>query len=838
MRGAQITQIELEKDMAGWARSRLDNRMIANEKKGGANNNPYASAIYREYALPLAEAIEADITKPRPGRNKAHVTLLKGLDPEVVAFLAVRNVLNCMMGNAVEKRADIGAPKAARSVSYKVGKAVYSELLLSLFAEAEPALFYTLANDLGRRFSKSERHKMTVFKRKAKEKGIAFPEWGASGVLQVGSYMIFQLENLGMVETGEPVKRFSYNKVRTEIPIVLTNQCEGMIANIKDRMLEKASYFQPCIEPPMDWTSIDSGGWHTREMQRLQPYAVASKGDWHTFKNADMTLTFGAMNALQRTAWRINKQVLETIEGVRSYRDIGEIVSVSAIEKVSPARPDWWGDEKIEDLPADKQLIARQWKADRRDWQAQKKVAGNRIGRCASAIMTAKKYSEFPAIYFVYSADFRGRMYAQTAGISPQGSDMQKALIQFAEGKPINSPDALRWFCIHGANKYGLDKESLDDRAKWHEERHDQIIAIGASPLDHVDWWSEADCPLQFLAWCFEYKAYHDNPATFVSRLPIAMDGTCNGLQNFSAMLRDEIGGEATNLVPSNAPQDIYRRVADRVTELLEQAHQKPVPEDDGTTEAQKNIAQSMAWNRHRHLWLQFKPNRDTVKRCVMTKPYGSEKHTWGKFIYDYLKAGEAPGFPADEMWGAAHMHADLIWRACNDVIVKANEAMAWLQDASKFIMSGGADAIRWTTPTGFPVAQFCQKLDEKTVVTRLNGSTRLKSLTDTDEVNKQRHRQSIAPNFIHSYDAAHMALVANAGFKGGMSLAMIHDDFGCHAADAERFCQIIRAEFVKMYSECDPLASLAGNYGLTKEPPRRGSLDLERVKQSAYFFS
>ena len=39
------------------------------------------------------------------------------------------------------------------------------------------------------------------------------------------------------------------------------------------------------------------------------------------------------------------------------------------------------------------------------------------------------------------------------------------------------------------------------------------------------------------------------------------MDGSCNGLQNFSAMLRDEVGGKAVNLIPSDKPQDVYMEV-------------------------------------------------------------------------------------------------------------------------------------------------------------------------------------------------------------------------------------------------------------------------------------
>ena len=57
---------------------------------------------------------------------------------------------------------------------------------------------------------------------------------------------------------------------------------------------------------------------------------------------------------------------------------------------------------------------------------------------------------------------------------------------------------------------------------------------------------------------------------SFVSHLPIAMDGSCNGLQLFSLMLRDPVGGTAVNLLPADTPQDIYRLGADKIIAKLE----------------------------------------------------------------------------------------------------------------------------------------------------------------------------------------------------------------------------------------------------------------------------
>jgi DNA-directed RNA polymerase len=47
------------------------------------------------------------------------------------------------------------------------------------------------------------------------------------------------------------------------------------------------------------------------------------------------------------------------------------------------------------------------------------------------------------------------------------------------------------------------------------------------------------------------------------------MDGTCNGYQHLSAMGRDPAGGRAKNLVPAEAPADIYQEVAAAVNRRI-----------------------------------------------------------------------------------------------------------------------------------------------------------------------------------------------------------------------------------------------------------------------------
>ena len=74
---------------------------------------------------------------------------------------------------------------------------------------------------------------------------------------------------------------------------------------------------------------------------------------------------------------------------------------------------------------------------------------------------------------------------------------------------------------------------------------------------------------MQFLAACFElHEAWSKPEGTFVSHLPVLVDGTCNGIQILSLMSRDAVAGARVNLLPTDEPQDLYMDVAE-ATKLL-----------------------------------------------------------------------------------------------------------------------------------------------------------------------------------------------------------------------------------------------------------------------------
>lgn len=809
------TQAELEHEMYHQGKARTEARMLRNEVEGRANMNPYAQAVLRRFVLPLAEKLDEEIVNAKAGRNHAAVGYLKPLDPEVVAYIAVRTTLVFMMNVRSEEQ-------STRGLMLEIGKAMYHEYMLSVFANEEPELFYALVNDFDRRHTGTD-HRLTVFKHSAKANGLEWVEWGLGAKEQVGAYLLDGLHTLGMVEVMKG-GHFERGKVSIRMYCTLNPDVLGMISQIKELVAETAPVFMPCIEPPRDWSTISDGGFHTPDMRRVSPYCVKARpSDIRHFKEADMPAVLHAINVLQRVEWRINSRMLATVRDVARHFDIDEIIAQAEIPR--HPKPTWLTAEHNKDNMTEEQLAEfRNWKRLQAEWHTEMKLRGTKVGRFISATRVADKFKDFDKIFFVYQADFRGRLYARVNGVSPQGSDLQKCLLEFAKGKPLLTPAAKNWFCIAGANRWGFDKAPLLDRVQWVKDRSDLIKRIASDPISYRDW-TEADSPLQFLAWCFEYADWQEQGDAFESRIAVGMDGSCNGLQNFSAMLRDELGGKATNLVPGPKPNDIYGMVAE-VTAMRLGA-------DVGLDENRES---------YRQRWIKHGINRSVVKRAVMTLPYGSTRFSCAEFVEaDYLKAGKVPEFAKDEYRRASAYLSFHIWDSIGDVVVKAREAMDWLQDASKCVIKAGHDQIKWVSPSGFPVIQTYWEVSDHRINTRLLGATKILVPQEIKEPNARRHRNGIAPNFVHSLDAAHLTLTVGKAKEAGIeSLAMIHDDYGTHAADAPKLYNIIREVFVAMYEKHKPLEEFAQGYPDVqfKEFPELGKLDIRQVLDSPYFFS
>ena len=810
----ELTQQDLELRMYSEGRERAALMFSRAEEKERAGDSPYGQRLYRTFVLPLAEGLRQEVFEQGPGAKRRESILLRDLDLNAVAFLTVRHAVNALMSPVDTHH---------RKLAYALGRTVHRELVLSQFAESHPDLYHTLERDFARRLSKSDSHRMTAFMASAKSHGVDLFQWGIGSRDQVGMFLLGKLEDVGLLDVAPPMTEHRGGRIKSAYRAVnLTQEVLSSIDAVKHYVAETTPVFGPCVEPPQPWTGLTGGGFHTPEMRKIHRYLVkASPSARSLLRDRPMPTVLKAVNALQDTQWAVNSRVLEVLASLaEAGREVAGVVL--PVDPVRPERPGFLDEVPTEQMTPQQKAALKSWKQDMRVWYETRKLRGAEYGRFYAATRGAAQFADGRPFHFVYFLDSRGRAYPLTYGLSPQGNDLQRGLLRFHQGLPVHTEAAERWFLIHGANKFGFDKATLSEREQWSRDRRDMILAMADDPTGCLDW-TQADNPLQFLAWCFEYADWVRDPG-FVSHLPVSMDGSCNGLQHFSAMLRDPIGGKATNLTDNEVMQDIYGIVAKVAYERLM---------------ASRDDSPHLQW------WRKHGISRSVVKRSVMTTPYGVTRRSATQYVVtDYLFEN-GTGLERREMAQAASAVMGFVWPAIGDVVVAARSAMDWLKQAPPKILAAKAalgdndPVISWETPSGFLATQSYFEIELHKVRTRLHGDVRIMVAAETDKADVQRHATALAPNFVHSMDAAHMQLVASRMKGHGVdSLAMIHDDYGTHAAHADLLFRVIREEFVKLYEGFDPLAQFREKYPECSPPPEAGVLDIQEVLRSDFFFS
>jgi DNA-directed RNA polymerase len=551
-----------------------------------------------------------------------------------------------------------------------------------------------------------------------------------------------------------------------------------------------------------------------------------------------MPEVYQAVNNLQKTPWRVNKKILQVIEEAKEVPSgLGGLPSPD--DEPKPPKV-WNSDQEFEFLKETQPEIIKAWKREAEAVETRRRTARGKRIALSFQLNMAKQFKNEPEIFFVYTMDFRGRVYPVQSYMNPQGDDVSKSLLEFAEGKPLGEQGAY-WLKVHLANKYGVDKVSFDDRVAWVEENKHYILDSARRPLNGERFWAEADDPFQFLSACFEYLGYHEEGESFESHLPVAMDGTCNGLQHFSAMLKDRKGAKATNLIPSEKPQDIYQEVVDVVNVLLAtRAMDETLEQEDRD---------------HASLWL-GKVDRSLIKRNVMTVPYAVTTIGMKDQILDELfkrdsDLGETGAYlGVEDNFQPAYFLAKLVREAVDEVVIAANEAKEYLQQVAR-LLSKEELPVYWKTPIGFLVYQNYLK-QKSTVVNTFWGEAKVKVRLglrlDTDDIDKRKQATAISPNFVHSFDSSHLMRTINTANEelGLTNFAVIHDSFGVHACDTEAFSQIIREEFASQYKTnvleewTEQIKEQLPEELIPELPsiPSMGNLEITKVIESEYFFA
>ncbi len=682
----------------------------------------------------------------------------------------------------------------------------------------------------------------------------AWGTWSPTEAVHVGIKMLeIVIQSTQLVE----LKRYGAGNAAADVEMVhLSDFWVKKMAQRGFSLAGIAPVYQPCVVPPKPWTGVVGGGYWAKGRRPLPLIRLGSKSAVARYEDVYMPEVYDAVNIIQNTPWKVNKKVLDVVNTVEKLNN----TPIEDIPQMEPLKPEYYAGETEEELKA--------WKKAAAGIYRREKARQSRRLSLSFIVNQANKFSQFKAIWFPYNMDWRGRVYAVPM-FNPQGNDMQKGLLTLAVGKPIGA-DGFKWLKVHGANCAGVDKVTFDERIKWVEDNHENIMAAAKAPMDSIEWWGKLDSPFCFLAFCFEYAGVMHHGLSYSCSLPIAFDGSCSGIQHFSAMLRDHIGGHAVNLTPSGKVQDIYRIVSDRIEEELKVLlingtdNEMVTHEDKKTGEITERI--KLGTRELARQWLTYGMSRKVTKRSVMTLAYGSKEYGFADQVYEDIvmpAIDSGSGAMFTEPSQASRFMAKMIWEAVSVTVVAAVDAMKWLQGAAKLLAAEVKDKktgeilkpclpVHWVTPDGFPVWQEYRKKD----TTRLNlmflGSFNLQPTVNKGtkkELDKHKQESGISPNFVHSQDGSHLrkTVVHTHRKYGVMSFAVIHDSFGTIPADAEYLFRGVRETMVETYRDNDVLLDFYEQFEYQlhesqrdklPELPKKGKLNIEDILSSDFAFA
>lgn len=623
-----------------------------------------------------------------------------------------------------------------------------------------------------------------------------------------------------------------------------------------------------------------------------------TKEEWNVVKDSQH---IEAVNKLQQVAFKMNKRVLDTVSANKHLfisENLPKIPSKgnkrlmnSAYAEMRMAKNQNKDAEIIKRLSADYAKKANEWN---------KKLVAlkERSKKVSFDIMLKKAHllRDEPIFYQTIEVDYRGRIYYDESFLNYQGKDEARSMFLFERGVVMNDV-GRKYLAVHTASSYNqsyeidkipsyfkqdykkflkgegltsisVDKLTIEDRVAWTENNLDLILQYAKNNTLLM----EAEKPVAFLACCYEWEEYLIDPTTHVTYLPIQIDGSNNGWQHLGAMSKDPMTGGLVGLIPSLIQKDFYVQTAKSLmglmpewfkTKAMPMKHiRKGISKRGSMTRAYSAGENTMSNNMYEDCYQEKFTEKYgiTVKDCnnlahnliiainqvcpgplktmaFMQKLAAFEIGTWKMYKDDKLAN--------DEYKRLKKKKRELIGnkeKTKKELKELSDTVNTLTQFESRLVEGNGKDHLEWTTPSGFHVIYkvFIQYSTSAKGSIKGVGRIHHRGLMDTHIPDVRGYMSGIAPNFVHSMDAAHMAITIS---NWNHDFAAVHDAYATHAPLIEELLYTTKEVFIDLYDEdnfydeiIDMLISDSSE--LTVEKPEIGDMNIEEVRKSEYFFA
>ena len=804
---ADLTQESLNESMLTLGVGRYRSKIENSKARDAELETRYGQALMREalpkFSVSIKDWLVSIAKYATPARYQIE---LQTLDPKVIAYISTKAIID-----SITKKRPMS--QVAIFLGARLEDEIRCKFLLNNNEEKAQGILLGAKRRKG--LNAKVRHVRSSMKNEA-SKGLMpeFKKWATRDKTSAGLTAVELFRSCtGLIEYNYVLERAGRRPTRFVAP---TKELVDWIENYNDNRELMEPFWLPTVELPEPWTSVWKGGYPADDRLPEVPFIKTSNMDYLRSIPGELKEPMGAVNLIQQTPWEINSAVKDVMEWSWDNNvAIGDI----------PNRKD----EEFPPLPNDFKTNPEA----NVNWRRQAaKIYDINLSTKSRRLLTAKVLHlankfEGNRFFFPSNVDWRGRVYNIPSFLNVQNADPSRGLLQFFRSERVKTETQAEWLAIHGANTYGNDKVTLEERIQWAHDYSDEACLIASGPKENLSW-TTADKPWQHLAWCLEWASYKQKG--FVdSKLPCAQDATNNGLQLLACLTHCEETAHATNASPTDYPQDIYSVIAARVNSKLK--------EDASTGNV---VAKS---------WLRFEVDRKATKRPTMVYPYGGTFYSCRAYIDEWYqdrirKDHVTNPFSESERYKVTGYLAKLVWHSIQEVFDKPTKCMKYLQGVASAMTRAGK-VVEWVTPTGFPVLQHYAKQTSKSVSTKIGGEATWVNFRDsTDELSVARAKQGISPNFVHSIDASILTkTVLGANSLGIWDFSCIHDSFGTHSTRSHDLALAIRKAASEIFS-VDLLQEFDQNLRCSNpelefpELPEYGTFDPQGVKHSRYLFS
>ncbi len=767
-------QINLEREAINQGLKRLQDQTIKLENQSYASASIYGIASI-ETLLPLL------IKRIDDTNNKIHERHYGHLFKDIHEYLALIDsqssaVIACKL--AFDKIFSYKqGSNVAVNVCESIGHAIEQECQMRHYERNAPGLLSKLKESYWHT-SCGTQQKFAVIRTLMNRYDVKqWTPWGRQLRVKLGGWLLECI----MESSGWFHKQTIREGRKTVVYVVPTPE----FMDIKDEVMANAELFSPLcwpmLIPPRDWSNENAGGYMLNEVMLGHDLVRRGKG---ARIQGEIPLAF--LNKIQKVAYTLNPFTVSVAEILQDKGiSVGKFLPI--IQYDLPPKPVDIAENK------DSRKAYRRSAAEVMNKRA---AEFKRSCRTRMTMETVQKFKDRDRFYVPWSFDYRGRAYPIPAFLTPQDTDFGKSLIVSADSTYITK-SGEKWLAFQVATTYGLDKSTMSERLDWVMNNIPLITRVAEDPIGNIGDWEAADEPWQFLAACEEYYSVVTKRLREHTRLFVATDATCSGLQILALLARDRKTAQLVNVLPSERPQDAYKVVAER---------------------ARPDIPISL-----HGVW-----DRKCVKRTVMTIPYNAKPYSNRSYIRDALKE-KGVEIEKEDLTITVKAVRD----AMHSVVPGPMSVMRWIEDEVSKIIRNGGTQLEWVTPSGFVVTQRIMKKKITRLKLQLLGRCDISVASDSNEIDLNRHKAATAPNLIHSLDASLLHLSIQ---KFNHPIALIHDSVLTRAVDMDELSVIIRETYLQI-AERDYLNDFAAQIGAESKPPIIGDLKPETVIDSTYFF-